>query len=278
MTAEERWFDFSGLGIAIEGPEGLEEIAALSRDWSAYRASGPPPPFLRLGVVEGASAGEPGRVAPKGMSLALALGVATYRTSLGWCRVEPDGNATVTLAPGRGATRGLALQNFVRAAVAFLLPSRGGAAIHAAGIVLDGRGFVLPGASGAGKSTAAALAESRGALVASDDLVLVDGAGGRAELLGSPFRSSHPTACPRGRWPLAGILLPEKGPEARLDPAPRWAVKARLLSNMTFVADLVGEDPRVGAVVERLAGEVPSAVLTFARDPSFVDLLRRFPG
>jgi hypothetical protein len=212
------------------------------------------------------------------MSVTLDGTAATYGTPNGTCRVEPGGRATVRLAPGDTAARRLTLQNFVRAAIAFLLPSRGGAAIHAAGIVLDGRGFVLPGASGAGKSTASSLAESRGALVVSDDLVLVDGADGRAVLLGSPFRSTHPVACPPGRWPLAGILIPEKGTTPSLRPAVPLLVKARLLSNLTFVADLVADDPRVAAVIGRLAAEVPSAVLTFARDPSFIELLRSFPG
>jgi len=269
-------FDFSGLGIVLEGSSAAEEIAGLCRDWAAYRAATSVPPFLALHVLEDRPAAEEGAVAPKGMSLSFDGTSATYRTSRGTCRVELDGHATVHLAPGTEAFRRFALQNLVRAAIAFLLPSRNGAAIHAAGIVLDGRGFVLPGASGAGKSTAAALAESRGALVVSDDLVLVEGADKGAVLLGSPFRSTHPSACPRGRWPLAGILLPEKGTTPSLRPATRLAVKARLLSNLTFVADLVADDPRVVAVVNRLAAEVPSAVLTFAREPSFVDLLKGF--
>jgi hypothetical protein len=274
VTREE--FDFSGLGIVLEGSAAREEIEELSRDWEAYHAVAPVAPFLSLRVLEDRPAEEPGPAAPKGMTLRFDGTAATYGTSLGTCRVEPGGRATVHLAPGEKAARRLALQNLVRAAIAFLLPSRGGAAVHAAGIVLDGRGFLLPGASGAGKSTAASLAESRGALVVSDDLVLVDGADKGAVLLGAPFRSTHPVACPPGRWPLAGILIPEKGTAPSLRPAPPLMVRALLLSNLTFVAELVADEPRVAAVVEKLATEVRSAVLTFAREPSFVDLLRKF--
>jgi hypothetical protein len=271
-----RGFDFSGLPVVLEGASAHEEIEGISRDWAAFSASPSGTPFLSLGVEEGRQPEDDARAAPKGMRLALDGTAAVYRTRLGSCRVERDGRAVVALAPGDSGARRLALENFVRAAIAFLLPSRGGGAIHAAGVVLDGRAFVLPGASGAGKSTAASLAASQGAIIVSDDLVLVDGASGRPELVGAPFRSTHATESPRGRWPLAAIVFPEKGPEARLDAVPRLFAAARLLSNLTFVADLVGEDPRVGAVVERLVDRVPCAMLTFALDPSFVDLLRRF--
>ncbi len=271
-------FDFSGLGVVLEGSAARREIAGLSGEWSAYVASPRESPFLRLRVARDRRVEGPGGTAPKGMSLSLHEGAAIYRTDLGTCRVERDGEAEVVLAPGEEDARRRALQNFVRAALAFLLPTRNGAAVHSAGIVVEGRGFLVVGASGAGKSTAAALAESEGALVVSDDLVLVDGASGEAELLGSPFRSTHLTVCPPGRWPLAAILFPTKGPAARLDPVQRLAATARLLANFTFVADAIGEDPRVGAVVERLVDRVPCAMLTFARDPSFVDLLRRFGG
>ncbi len=276
MSSPRVEFDFSGLGVVLEGVAAREEFEGISHAWAAYRASEIVAPLLSIRVLEDRPAAEDRAEAPKGMSLSFEGTSATYGTSRGTCRVELAGHATVHLAPGTEPVRRYALQNFVRAAMAFLLPSRNGAVIHAAGIVLDGRGFVLPGASGAGKSTAAALAETRGALVVSDDLVLVDGASGGAELLGSPFRSTHPSACPPGRWPLAGILLPEKGASPSLRPAPALAIKTRLLSNLTFIAELVAADPRVAAVVEKLAAEVPSAVLTFALEPSFVDLLKGF--
>ncbi len=278
MSVPRRAFDFSGLGVVLEGEAAWAEIEVTARAWAPYRAAGPVAPFLSMRVLESRPAEAPPPAAPDGMTVSYDGTAAIYSTSRGTCRVEPGGLATLRLVAGDAMARRIELQNFVRAALAFLLPSRRGAALHAAGLVIDGRGFVLPGASDAGKSTAAALAESRGALVVSDDLVLVDGAGERPVLLGSPFRSTHPSACPPGRWPLAGILIPEKGVAPSLRPASGLAVRARLLSNLTFVADIVADDPRVAAVVERLAAEVPSAVLTFAPEPSFVDLLRGFPG
>ena len=47
---------------------------------------------------------------------------------------------------------------------------------------------------------------------------------------------------------------------------------------MPFVASAIGHDDRVATLVERLVREVPCRELTFAPDPSFVDLLRPGPS
>ena len=51
-------------------------------------------------------------------------------------------------------------------------------------------------------------------------------------------------------------------------------VQARLTANLPFVADGLEDDPRIGALVQRLTREVPCAELTFAPDAAFVALLR----
>jgi len=165
------------------------------------------------------------------------------------------------------------MANLVRAAVAWILPGRGGALVHAAALVLDGRAFLLVGSEGAGKSTWAALGERGGGRVLTDDLAMLDAADGEMQALGAPFRSTHVADYGPGRWPLAAILFPRHGRPAATAPVASLIARAKIVANLPFVAEGAERDPRIGAVVERLCA-LPCAELTFDLDPSFVDVLR----
>jgi hypothetical protein len=115
--------------------------------------------------------------------------------------------------------------------------------------------------------------------VLSDDLVVVvrDPAG-RALALSTPFRSAQHGNMPAGRWPVAAFLLPEHGRAPALETVSALATQARLTANLPFVVDAMGRDSRLSEVVGRLAASAPARTLVFARDPSFVPLLRAFAG
>jgi hypothetical protein len=114
--------------------------------------------------------------------------------------------------------------------------------------------------------------------VLSDDLVLLDGIGERLEALGSPFRSTHGNVCGPGRWPLAAILFPEWGSPPALAPVDRLRAAARLTANLSFIVEGIGSDERIDTLLARLLSESRCAELTFAREPSFLDLLRNWSG
>ena len=154
----------------------------------------------------------------------------------------------------------------------------GGAMLHAAGIVLEGRAFVLIGAEGSGKTTWTLRAREAGADVLSDDIVVVTrSASGAFEALSTPFRSAQYGTLLAGRWPIAALLLPEHGAPARLRPVPGLALRARLFANLPFVVEALATDTRVADVMDALATSVPARTLTFSPDPSFVPWLRAFP-
>ncbi|MHC4138116.1 MAG: hypothetical protein ACYS0K_24525, partial [Planctomycetota bacterium] len=50
--------------------------------------------------------------------------------------------------------------------------------------------------------------------------------------------------------------------------------RARLAANLPFVSAAIERDPRVAAVLERLASTVPCKELTLSPDASFMKLLR----
>jgi len=277
MRAEnELGFDFSGVPVQLEGLEsGLAR--RLAEAWRVYRSEPSTAPFLRLRVSEIDRPYNEEEYRPKRMASELSADRAHFSMPEGDAEVVPTGTARVRLVRGIGERGYYSLINLLRACLAWRLPSRGGCLLHSSGIVLDGRGFLLVGPEGSGKSTWVRLAAEAGATALSDDLNLVDGSGSGIELLGGPFRSTYKAELLQGRWPLTAILFPVHGERPSWRPATTLAAQVRLAANLPFIADAIEQDPRISELLQRFASAVPCSELTFAKEAGFVDLLRRWP-
>jgi hypothetical protein len=161
--------------------------------------------------------------------------------------------------------------------LAMYVLGRRGLLLHAAGMIVHGRTIVLPGVSGAGKSTFARLTGGRpGWEPLSDDRIIVrlaEDAHG-ASAWGTPWTGEGRVARNSG-GPLARLLFLSQGDENRIEPvAPREAV-GRLLP----VASIPWYDDELLPVsleaCERLVERVPAAVLTFRPDTGAVDAVER---
>jgi len=151
----------------------------------------------------------------------------------------------------RRPEHGGAVEIVLRVALAARLPSLGGLPLHAAGLVLDGRGVVFFGPSGAGKSTLSGLAPGP---VLSDEFVVVtlEPPTLRATGFWGEMDESSP---PPGEVPLAALVELAKGPAFRLERlAPGLAVR-RLLGVL-----VVPPHPRLWSAAMGLAGEATKAV------------------
>jgi len=269
-------FDFSGVGLSVAGlPARLAR--RLTAEWAEWVAA----PGARAALaVDVESVDRPYAEAefrPKAMRAELRAQAARFEMAEGELEVDLTGAARVALVAGSGEREYFALLNLVRAGLAWVLPSRAGCVLHAAGLVLDGRAFVLVGPEGSGKTTWARLGQDAGAVAVSDDLVLLDATADGPVLLGAPFRSTLAGRAPRGRWPLAAVLLPAHGPSVACSPVPALVARARLLANLPFVATGIELDPRLARLVEGLVAAVPWAELRFGLEPGFVEVLRRWP-
>jgi hypothetical protein len=270
-------FDFSGVRLSLRGlPPALAE--RLGEEWRPYGVHGPGEAFLRLEI--GYEEGDPERAvwAPKAMQATLGEESADFSMAEGRATIDASGASRVRMIRGLGPREYYTLVNLLRACLAWLLPSRGGVMLHAAGLVVEGRAFLLVGPEGSGKSTWVRLGQRAGARVLSDDVVLVDGAGPEPEALGSPLRSTYDGEQLRGRWPLAALLFPRHGRPALDREVSGLLARARLTANLPFIAEGVARDERIGSMLERLARSVPCADLTFGLDPGFLELLRRWTG
>ena len=164
----------------------------------------------------------------------------------------------------------MVIQNFLRILTAHLLPQRGGVVLHSAGLVFDGRAYVFPGYSNAGKTTLTRKAHARGARVLSDDINLVlpgrEGYRAYAVPFTGEFGSTLDHRGGKSCYPLAGVVLLEQGErlETRL-PNPAAAV-ARLLACCPFVNTDEEESATLFDVLTTLVTTVPVIGLRSRRD------------
>jgi hypothetical protein len=183
------------------------------------------------------------------------------------------GTGVLVLARGTYEPDLAAIENYVRAAVAWQAAGRGGALVHAASAVLGGKAYLFYGESGAGKSTLAAC-NRRGRIVSDDLSLILPGGGGRTELVGSPFRGTYEEGEPvLGTFPLAGGFRLVQDTRAAVVPVPRVRALAELVGNLTFVAEAYGSAPELWEALERTFRDVPLGHLHFSRDDTYWDAI-----
>jgi hypothetical protein len=268
--------DFSGVRLHLEGVTPAVE-RGVRESWAAFVSSTSDAPLLTCHFGRLAAFAGRGPFRPKEMKSNLEVTRAAFTMPEGRAVVDASGEASIDLAGSLGRREYWTAVNLLRACLAWWLPQRGAMLLHAAGLAVGGRGYLLVGPEGSGKSSWARLGEQGGARVVSDDLVLVEATRRGVELLGAPFRSTHEANYGPGRWPLAAILFPRHGERAAWSPAASLIARARILANLPFVAEATARDGRVDRLVERLATDVPCLDLTFALDLAFLELLRSGP-
>jgi hypothetical protein len=194
----------------------------------------------------------------------------SYRVA-GWFDTV-GGKGRVLLAGGAFEPPERALENYIRAAVAWQAASRGGGLIHAASAVWKDRGYLFYGESGAGKST---LSEyNRRARVVSDDLSLVLGGPDGPLLIGSPFRGTYEGGAPVvGEFPVQAGFRLIQAPMAAVHPVDRPRALAELIGNLPFVADSFHDRPDLFESVQRTFDGVPLNHLHFRKDDSYWDAI-----
>jgi hypothetical protein len=185
------------------------------------------------------------------------------------------GRGVLLLARGEFEPDLRAIENYVRAAVAWQAARRGGALVHAASAIRGGRGYLFYGESGAGKSTLAA-SDRRGRVVSDDLSLVLPRSGGGLDLVGSPFRGTYEGGEPvEGRAPLRAGFRIVQAPAAEVRAVPRVRALSELVGSLTFVAEAFGNAPELFASVERAFRDVPLAHLLFRKDDSYWDAIER---
>ena len=179
----------------------------------------------------------------------------------------------VLLARGNHEPADRALENYIRAAIAWQAAERGGALVHAASAVWNGKGYLFYGESGAGKST---LSEcNRRARIVSDDLSLVlPTPQGSLQLVGSPFRGTYEGGDPVvGSFPLVAGFRLIQADAARVEPVDRLRAMSELVGNLPFVAEGFGRRPDLFGKIQGSFDSIPLMHLHFRKDDSYWDAI-----
>lgn len=88
-------------------------------------------------------------------------------------RIEENGRRVIAHIPSASTAEDMAAY-FVGPILAFVVRLRGGFALHAGAVVIDGAALLITGAAGAGKSTTTAAFLTRGAFLVTDDVAVID--------------------------------------------------------------------------------------------------------
>lgn len=273
----------SGLRVALEGMEEesetfiarrfrryLEEIPDGSPDLRLRFVRDPGAPFLEVPRAGSIMTSYAMQHAVRDQVLYYACGTLCVRLDL----ATLDGIALTRERVGdlvNGDPVHLAVENLLRACLAWTVLLEGGFMLHAASVVRGGRCYLFFGSSGSGKSTLAAMC---GGEVISDDLTLVLPAGDGFEAIGSPFRGTY-SACEdlTGRYPVVALYRLRKNETVHLERPTAAIAFSEFVANLPFVVGEIDRHPGAWDSARRAFAKLHFYHLYFRKDTSFWDVI-----
>jgi len=166
------------------------------------------------------------------------------------------------------------VENAVRYLTARLAVEKGGVALHGAGVLRDGRAYVLAGPSRSGKTTAVRLSAPSVSL--GDDFAILLPGEGAWWTAAVPFDNSEeaPANPPRGSFPVAGVWRLHHAPRARVEALRPARAVASLMGCAAFPWAMPDMADQVLEHVGRFIAESTFLHLYFREEPDFWKLLQ----
>jgi hypothetical protein len=156
--------------------------------------------------------------------------------------------------------------------IMYMLAEREGVLIHSSGIDFHGRGYMLSGRSGAGKSTISRRFESAGHEVLSDDRIIIRKIDGELRMFGTPW-SGEAGIAKNKELPLDGIFFLHQGVEDII----KKITPAEAMERLVPVTSIPWYDksvlPKVLTFCDEIVSACPAYDLVFRRD---IDVNRVF--
>lgn len=154
------------------------------------------------------------------------------------------------------------------------LAMKQGVEMHGCGVVTaDGRGFLLTGHSGAGKSTSARLwSRNSSARVLSDDRIILRFEGDRVWMYGTPWHGDAGIA-EADRFPLDGIFVLEHGSENYMHPLNPTKASAELFARSFVPHHSVDGLNFILEFFDRVTSLVPCFAFSFVPNGTAVEAL-----
>lgn len=154
------------------------------------------------------------------------------------------------------------------------LAERGGCCFHAAGAILENRGFLFLGHSEAGKSTLAGMLMGKAKILCDDRIILREGREG-FRVYGTWSHGDVSEVSPDSA-PLAAVLYLEQAEDNALIPMEdRWEGIKNLPAYLIKPLETRDWWEKMLLIIEKVARDVPCYTLQFNKSGGVVDLLRR---
>jgi hypothetical protein len=157
----------------------------------------------------------------------------------------------------------------------YALAERDGAILHACAVELDGKGLLLPGKSGAGKTTISRLFAARGHTLLSDDRVVARKIKNDFYAFGTPWAGDAGIAENR-KLPLKGIFFIRQSSGNRIEKITAATAAERLMPMASIPWFDEKTMPAILSFCEDLILHVPAYELFFKPDTEVVDVLEKF--
>jgi hypothetical protein len=193
-----------------------------------------------------------------------------------WMLKRGDFHADWDPAAGKGRVRQTpnphSIDAVLRIVHTLLLAKEGGFLLHASSGVRNGRAFLFPGVSGAGKTTIAGLAPPD-VTVLTDEISYVTRQGESYSAFGTPFAGELQKAGANLKAPIAVVYLLAKGNENEIKLLSKIEAARELLRNILFFAE---DSALVKLVFESacdFVSRVPVHRLTFTPDARVWELI-----
>jgi hypothetical protein len=203
--------------------------------------------------------------------------VSVVRSEDQWVLERGDFRAVWTPSSRRGWIRQTvnpySIDTVLRIVHSIILAKEGGFLLHASSAIRNGKAFLFPGVSGAGKTTISRLAPSDVVLL-TDEISYVRRDGNDYRAYGTPFAGELARNGENTSGSIAAVFFLVKGRRNCLGHIPLAAAASRLLRNVLFFA----QDPTLVTQLFQTAvdfvARVPMKELTFLPEHTAWDLVR----
>lgn len=163
------------------------------------------------------------------------------------------------------------LSNFIRIIYSLILLEETGFLVHASSLIKNGKGYLFPGKSGAGKTTITRL--SPDAILLTDEVSLVKMVNGKFNIYGTPFWGELAVGGENLSVPIEAVYFPVKDKKNSINSIGASKALEKLLPNVLFFVNEPKYNLKLFNLCNDFVDHVSANELHFVPSPEFWRLI-----